>query len=242
MAGNRAEPLQRWGSRARPWRGFSSSPANPGAQTPPAWAEGALAAAGSGPGLGSRTQISFSPWTCMVIAGPQPCNTLPGHGPGLTHKEDEDEAGQRQGGAAADHVDEEADERVEQQRGPEEPVDQRPGPARGHHGRLGEGARAAVLLLEGVLRAEGRLTSRPPRPPAILAPRRNLRAAAPKRQAWTPRTALRHRAAEGMPAPVPYVVGPKTAGTSSPRPTQDPAGTELTREPEKRPPCPWRHH
>lgn len=68
-----------------------------------------------------------------------------------SHKEDEDEAGQRQGGAAADHVDEEADERVEQQRGPEEPVDQRPGPARGHHGRLGEGARAAVLLLEGVL-------------------------------------------------------------------------------------------
>ena len=35
--------------------------------------------------------------------------------PGLTHEEDEDEAGERQGGAAADHVDDKAEEGVEKQ-------------------------------------------------------------------------------------------------------------------------------
>ena len=113
------------------------------------------------PGLvptGSVVPPSSLPLPQMLPTGPGPA------GPGLTHEEDEDEAGQRQGGAAADHVDEEAEERVEQQRGPEQPVDERPGPPRGHHGRPGEGARAGVLLLEGVLRAEGRLTSRPRAP------------------------------------------------------------------------------
>lgn len=72
----------------------------------------------------------------------------------LTHEEDEDEAGQRQGRAAADHADQEPDERAEQQRCPEQPVQERPGPPRGHHGRPREGARPAVLLLEGVLGTE----------------------------------------------------------------------------------------
>lgn len=67
------------------------------------------------------------------------------------HKEDEDKAGQGQGRPTADHVGEEPEERVEQQGGPEQPVDERPGPPGGHHGGLWEGARPVVLLLEGIL-------------------------------------------------------------------------------------------
>lgn len=80
--------------------------------------------------------------------------------PLLTHKEDEDEAGQCQGRPAADHADEEAEEGVQQQRGPEQPVEERPGPAWGHQGRLWKGARLVVLLLEGVLGTEGDLSTR----------------------------------------------------------------------------------
>lgn len=80
--------------------------------------------------------------------------------PLLTHKEDEDEAGQCQGRPAADHADEETEEGVQQQRGPEQPVEERPGPAWGHQGRLWKGARLVVLLLEGVLGTEGDLSTR----------------------------------------------------------------------------------
>lgn len=97
--------------------------------------------------------------------GAAPPAPLPGSSPPLTHKEDEDKAGQGQGGPAAGHADEEAEEGVEQQRGPEQPVQECPGPPRGRHGGLGEGARPAVLLLEGVLGTEGGPYCSPQTPP-----------------------------------------------------------------------------
>lgn len=75
-------------------------------------------------------------------------------GSALTHAEDEGQAGQCHRGPTADHADEELEERIEQQRCPEQPVDQSPGPPWGHQGGLWEDPCPVVFLLKGILEGQ----------------------------------------------------------------------------------------
>lgn len=67
------------------------------------------------------------------------------------YKEDEDKVGQREGRFVVDYVDEEAEERVEQQRSLEQLVYERLGSSGGYYGRFREGVCFVVFFLEGIL-------------------------------------------------------------------------------------------
>jgi len=69
-----------------------------------------------------------------------------------TYDEEEQEAEDEEGRAADGHAIGEFDEGRQQQRGPEQEVEQRPGAARGDDGGAGEAAFPVVVFLEGVLR------------------------------------------------------------------------------------------
>lgn len=80
-------------------------------------------------------------------------------GCGLTDDEEEDKADDEERGAADGHPASKLDERREQQRGPEQEVEQRPGPAGRDNCRSGKPSHLVVVFLQGVLTTSGQRRS-----------------------------------------------------------------------------------